>query len=357
MVRPATDAAGNRMTDRADSRPRIAIYGIGQYGSIAARIALEKGWPVIAALNRAGDKVGKDLGRLAGFGRDCGVLVQDCELADYGAIDADLAIVATTDRLAVNYPAYERLMNAGMNVICHGAEASFPMGADAALAGRIDALAKTNGVSFCGTGLWDMSRIWSGILVAGPCTNIESMCLESLTNIGAAGKHALDSVGVGLTPDEYRRKFVDDLGPIGRIYKLIPEHVLTALGFTVTSSTEVREPVIFDQPVHCRYLGKDIEPGLAAGTRVVATVATREGVSAKTSIHLRLIREGELEHVVWRVEGKPRSFIRVDRRGSVYSSASTMINRVRDVIAASPGIRLVSELGPLKPSWRDREAS
>jgi hypothetical protein len=26
---------------------------------------------------------------------------------------------------------------------------------------------------------------------------------------------------------------------------------------------------------------------------------------------------------------------------------------VRDVIAASPGIRLVSELGPLKPSWRD----
>jgi len=198
-----------------------------------------------------------------------------------------------------------------------------------------------------------MSRIWSGILVAGPCTNIESMFLESLTNIGVAGKHVLNVVGVGLTPDDYRRKFVDDLGPIGNIYKLIPEHVLTALGFTVTSATEVREPVIFDEPVHCRYLRKDIEPGLAVGTRVVATVETREGVSARTNIQLRLIREGELEHVVWRVEGKPRSFIRVDRRGSVYSSASTMINRVRDVIAASPGIRLVSELGPPKPSWRD----
>jgi 4-hydroxy-tetrahydrodipicolinate reductase len=338
----------------ANSIPRIVIYGTGQYGSIAARIALEKGWPVAAAVNRAGDKVGQDLGRLAGLGHDCGIVVQDCELADYEAIDADLAIVATTDRLAVNYPVYERLMNAGMNVICHGAESSFPMGADAALAGRIDALAKRNGVSFCGTGLWDMSRIWSGILVAGPCTRIESMFLESLTNIGAAGKHVLDVVGVGLTPDEYRRKFVDEAGPVGNIYKLIPEHVLTALGFTVTSSTEVREPVIFDEPVHCRYLQQDIEPGLAVGTRVVATVETREGVSAKTSIELRLIRDGEQEHVAWRVEGQPRSLIRVDRRGSVYSSASTMINRVRDVIAASPGIRLVSELGPLKPSWRDQ---
>lgn len=345
------------MSGIAVSIPRIAFYGTGQYGLIAARIALEKGWPVVAALNRAGDKVGKDLGRLAGLDRDCGILVQDCDLADYDSIDADLAIVATTDRLAVNYPAYERLMNAGMNVICHAAEASFPMGADAALAGRIDALAKENGVSFCGTGLWDMSRIWSGILAAGPCTHIESMFLESLTNIGAAGKHVLDVVGVGLTPEEYRRKFVDARGPVGDIYKLIPEHVLTALGFTVTSSTEVREPVICDVPVHCRYLRKDIEPGLAVGTRVVATVETSEGVSAKTDIQLRLILEDELEHVVWRVDGKPRSLIRVDRRGSVYSSASTMINRVRDVIAASPGIRLVSELGPLKPSWRDRAAT
>ena len=345
---------GQSVSGRPGSIPRIAIYGAGQYGSIAARIAIEKRWPVVAALNRAGDKIGKDLGRLAGLDRDCGILVQDCELADYDAIDADLAIVATTDRLAVNYPAYERLMNAGMNVICHGAESSFPMGADVTLAGRIDALAKRNGVSFCGTGLWDMSRIWSGILVAGPCTSIESMFLESLTNIGAAGKHVLDVVGVGLTPDEYRRKFVDAPGPVGNIYKLIPEHVLTALGFTVTSSTEVREPVTFIDPVHCPHLREDVAPGLAVGTRVVATVETREGVSAKTSIELRLIRDGEQEHVVWRVEGKPRSLIRVDRRGSVYSSAATMINRVRDVIAASPGIRLVSELGPLKPSWRDQ---
>ena len=341
------------MNSAVNPKPRIVIYGTGQYGLIAARIALEKGWPIVAALNRAGAKVGQDLGRLAGLDKDSGITVQDCELVDYQAIAADVAIVATTDRLAVNFPAYERLMNAGMNVICHAAEASFPMGADAEHAEKIDALARKNGVTFTGTGLWDMSRIWSGILVAGPCTCIESMSLESVTNIGAAGKHVLDVVGVGLTPDEYRDKFVDEPGPIGNLYKLIPWHVMTALGFTVTSAAEVREPVIFDEPVHCRYLQKDIEPGVSVGTRVIARVETREGATAHARIDLRLIKDGELEHVIWKVEGKPRSHIRVDRRGSVYASAAIMINRVRDVMAASPGIKLVSQLGPLKPSWQN----
>ena len=56
--------------------PRIAIYGTGQYGLEAARIALARGWPIVAALNRTGAKVGQDLGRLAGLERDLGVVVQ-----------------------------------------------------------------------------------------------------------------------------------------------------------------------------------------------------------------------------------------------------------------------------------------
>ena len=59
------------------SAPRIAIYGVGQYGSLIARLAIAKGWPVVAAFNRAGPKVGQDLGRVAGLGRDLGVIIQD----------------------------------------------------------------------------------------------------------------------------------------------------------------------------------------------------------------------------------------------------------------------------------------
>jgi 4-hydroxy-tetrahydrodipicolinate reductase len=37
----------------------------------AVRI-LKKGWPIVAAVNRAGAKIGKDLGQLAGLSEDLG---------------------------------------------------------------------------------------------------------------------------------------------------------------------------------------------------------------------------------------------------------------------------------------------
>ena len=74
----------------ASRAPRIAIYGVGQYGTMIARLAAERGWPIAAAFNRAGPKVGQDLGRIAGLGRDLGVIVQDCESGDYAALDADI---------------------------------------------------------------------------------------------------------------------------------------------------------------------------------------------------------------------------------------------------------------------------
>ena len=68
------------------SVPRVAVYGVGRYGSAVVRLAHEKGWPVVAAYNRAGTKVGQDVGRAAGLDADIGVVIQDCDAADYSAV-------------------------------------------------------------------------------------------------------------------------------------------------------------------------------------------------------------------------------------------------------------------------------
>ena len=331
------------------NKPRIVIYGAGQYGLEAARIAIAKGWPIVAALNRSGEKVGQDLGRLAGLGRDLGVVVQDCEAADYAALEADVAIVATTDRLAKNMPAYENLLGAGINVICHGAEAYFPQGADHALAEHIDAFAKRHNVTFTGTGIWDFSRIWSGILIAGPSTEIKSFFHKSVTDAEAANLALMLVCGVSLSQEEYAKSMLGKLGIISNLYKLIPHHVLHALGYRVTEVTEHLEPVLSDQPVYCKTLDRHLDPGICLGTRIIAVVKTEEGVTATTHIELRILPQGENEHMMWALEGTPASKIRVDRTHAVHSSAACMVNRVPDVIAAPPGIRLVSQMGPLMP--------
>ncbi len=337
---------GGTLSESAAVKPRIVIYGTGQYGLEAARIALRRGWPIVAAYNRAGPKVGQDLGWLAGLDRDVGVLVQDCEAVDYAAIDADVAIVAVFDRLKLNLPAYTRLMNAGINVICHGAEAYFPKGADPELAAQIDTLARKNDVTFTGTGIWDFSRIWSGILAAGPATEIRSFFHRSVTDAQSATVQLMLVCGVSMTQAEFAEK---SPGMIGGLYKLIPHHVLHALGYTVTQVTERREPVLSDKPVYCRMLERELAPGICLGTRIVAEVQTAQGVSATTHIELRILPEGETEHMIWTIDGMPATKVRVDRTDSVHTSAACMVNRVPDVINAPPGIQLVSQLGALKP--------
>ncbi len=339
------------MTTKTQLKPRIAIYGIGQYGAYIARFAVKKGWPIVAAFNRAGDKVGKDLGQVIGLGRDLGVLIQDCESGDYGALKekADIGVVAQTNLLRVNIVAHRRLLNAGVNVLCHGAESYFPYGNDPVLAAEIDALAQKNSVTFTGGGIWDMSRIWSGILVAGPCTEIQSLFHSSITDVTGqiVNKEQAYQIGVSFTVAQFMEKGLDK-SPIAGAYKTIPQHVLSALGYTITSARSRVEPVVFDTPIENALMGL-IPVGDVVGSRIIGEIETKEGVSARAEIELRLFREGEVEHMFWAVnDGMPHTRIRVERDDSAHATAANLFNRIPDVIAAPPGIQLVSRLGPLK---------
>ena len=331
-------------------KPRVMIYGVGFYGMEAVRILAGKGWPIVAAVNRAGPKIGQDLGRLAGLDQDLAVAVQDCETADYAATGADIALVVQTERLALNLAAYRRLLGAGINVICHGSESYFPRGADPELAEQIDALAKQAGVTFTGTGIWDFSRIWSGILIAGPCTELRSLAHRSLTNAELANERMMRAYGVDMTQAEFAEMVTDVPGQLGELYKGIPAHVMHALGFTLTNVTERREPVLSNQPVWCRILNRFLAPGTTLGLRIIASVETAEGPTASAHIELRILAEGDTENMMWTVDGRPPSNIRVDRADGVHTSAACMVNRIPDVIAAPSGVRLISQLGPLRPA-------
>jgi len=334
--------------------PRIAIYGVGQYGAMIARLAAAKRWPIVAAYNRAGPKVGQDLGRVAGLGRDLGVIVQDCETGDYGALDADVGVVTHRDLLSANMDAYRRLMNAGLNIACHGVQSYLPQSNEPDLAAEIEALATRNGVTFTGCGIWDMSRIWSGILTAGPCTEIRSIHISSLT----------DPEGQCNSIEQIKQYCISE--PVETFYergidrnraalakKTIPEMVLRALGYTVIESTATIEPVVYDVPVKTRFTPEGrFEPGLVMGVRFHCRTTTEEGVTGTGLVDQRMFLPGDVEHMYWEVDGTPRNRTRVERLDSAQATAGNLFNRIPDIIAARPGIVPVYEMGPLKPTAR-----
>lgn len=333
------------------SKPRIVIYGVGQYGGYVARFAVQKGWPIVAAFNRAGDKIGRDLGQVAGLGKDLGVIIQDCDKASYQNMDADIGIVAQTNVLRANFAAYERLMNAGLNVLCHGSQSYFPAANDPGTAEKIDALAKKNGVTFTGGGIWDMSRIWAGILVAGPCTEINSLFHSSITEaVGQAiNRQQAAQVGIGMTLEEFDKSGLRE-SPLAISYRTIPQQVLTALGYTISATRQRIEPVTFDIDIPCPWGGDTFQAGVCVGSRIIGEIETQQGVTARCEVDLRMFKEGEIEHMFWKVEGKPRTSIRTERKDSAHATASNLFNRIPDVIAAQPGIVMVHEMGPVKPS-------
>ena len=326
-------------------KPQVAIYGAGQYALESVRITHRKGWDIVAAYNRAGEKIGRDIGELAGI-EPLGVLVEDCEDADYGSSGANIAIHSVADRLDYNWPGHQRLLGAGINVICHGGESNFPWGSRPELAGRLDELAKAHGVTFTGTGIWDYSRIWSGLLAAGSASELTGLIHRTLTNGEAAGLELLKVCGGTLTLEEFSEL---NEGLLAGIYKTVPHQVLWALGLEVTDVSEEREPILDSEPVFSNALGANIEPGICLGTRITTRVRTREGINATSINELRVLKPGEKEHMVWEVQGRPETVIRVDRTDSMHSSAACMVNRVPDVLNAEPGIQVISQLGPIRP--------
>jgi hypothetical protein len=329
-------------------KPRLVIYGIGQFGKHVVRFAVQKGWPIVAAFNRAGDKVGRDIGELAGIEK-LNVTVQDCDIANFDELDADIGVVTTTNLLETNQEAHTRLLSAGLNVVCHGTESYYPHGNNPEIAAELDILAKEKGVSFTGSGIWDMSRIWSGLLVAGPTTELTSLFHSSSTDIvpQVETKEQTLPFGNTLTVEEFHARGLSK-NPIAKSYKTIPEHVLVGLGYTITDTKAYVEPAVFDEDYDSVFMECVIPAGNCVGVRIVAEIETAEGVSARSEIEVRHFREDDVEHMFWEANGDPKARVRVERDDSSHMSAACLFNRIPDVIAAPPGVQLISKLGPLK---------
>jgi 4-hydroxy-tetrahydrodipicolinate reductase len=182
------------------------------------------------------------------------------------------------------------------------------------------------------------------------CDEITSLHNSSLTILDPFGERILLMSGVGMTPEEFAEKIAGQNSAFGgQFYRFGPGLLLNALGFNITGNTHRQEPVILDTPFYCVALGREIPEGRCAGLRSVVEVMSEEGVIASASAESRIrLDPDETEFTKWEIEGDPLSpKIRVERDNGHYMHALSVFNRVKDVIAAPPGIQLITDLGPM----------
>ena len=340
------------MSQQLAYKPRVIIHGCGNVGQRIARFCFSKGWPIVAAYNREGDKVGQDLGLLAGLDKPVAVLVEDAEKAAIQRGSADIAVIATTgsDLLENGYAIYEMYLSAGINVIVHGSQPHNPFFENPDIAQKIERVARANQATFSGSTIWDTSRVWAGILAAGNCVEIDRVLHTASAEPGLQNPVYEAATGIGLTPSEFEAKFSAGAHPLETFLHGPPVMVLQNLGCTISHIEKRSEAIVLEFPRYSPHSDTHYPEGVVGGIRVIAEVFTEEGIRGEANVEYRLFEPGEIETMKWRVEGLPSLEISLTREDAGNLSAASLFNRIPDVIAARPGIVEIfqKEMGPMR---------
>ena len=261
----------------------VIQYGVGPIGAGMVRLMAQKPEiKIVGAIDIDPNKAGKDLGEVAGVGRELGVKIS----ADAKAIltmNADVVVHTTSSYLKSVADQLIDCLNAEMHVVSTCEELSYPFRKHPDLARKIDEVAKRNGVAILGTGVNPGFALDKLILtLATACQSVSYASGHRIVNASKRRQPLQAKIGSGLTLEEFHQKVKDGIIK----HHGLPESVgmvADALALSVDNITEVIEPVVAAERVVTDYF--DVPAGKVVGVRQVALGTDADG---KELVNLKL---------------------------------------------------------------------
>jgi 2,4-diaminopentanoate dehydrogenase len=327
---------------------RAIVYGVGAMGSIIARLMLEKGATIVGAIARSPEKVGRDLGEVAGLGRETGVIVDDDPARVLGTCKADIAVVAVASYLEVMQEHFRLCLEHGVNVLTIEEESFFPWGTAPGPAAELDAIAKRHGLTITGSGAQDAYWMNMVSLLMGAAHRIDAVIGRTTWNVNDYGPEVARHVRVGDTAEEFERLLQQEGWP-----SFVVRNTLDALaadvGLTTVGADASVRPVVADSPRPCRSLAVTIPAGRLLGVVDSVTLRTAEGPTLTFEMAGYVYDEDETDSNEWLVRGDPEELhLRNERVPTRLISCTQVVNRIPDVIDAEPGFVTVDRLPKLR---------
>lgn len=326
---------------------RVIVVGTGQMGAGIGRLILSKqGLELVGAYGRRPERAGTDFGEAVRPGRTTGLLISN-SLADLiEETRPDVAIQATCSRLADAKDEIVTLVEHGVHVISIAEEMAYPKHRSPKIAGEIDLLAATCGVSVLGTGI-NPGFVLDLLVIAltGVCADIASIRAERSNDLSPYGPSVLASQGVGLTPEAFHSGLEGGsvIGHVG-----FPEsiHMIAdAIGWQIERIEESREPIVSQVRRETPFAA--VKPGQVAGC-LHRAVAYRDGKPAITLIHPQQIHP-QLEDVQTgdsiEIAGRPN--LRLGGSPEIpggEATAALAVNMIPHVLNAAPGLHMMADL-------------
>ncbi len=343
------------------NRVKVLIWGFGAMGSTMGRMCAGiKGLEIVGVCDMAPDRVGKSAAEVLRQ-RDEVEASTDEEYPAYleqviidDGIDrviresgADIALLATDSFVEKAFPKIEKLIQAGLNVISTAEEMAYPWSSHPELSRRIDETAEKKGVSVLGTGInpgFVMDLLV--IMLTGVCRSVRSVRVERVNSLSPFGPAVLEEQGVGLSPDEFRRRAGSGelAGHVGFIQSI--GMVCDALGWKLDRDIEQKmSPLSTGVERSTSYI--TVPPGQVAGCNMSA-VGMVGGKRALEYFHPQQIEphaEGTDTGDYIVIDGEPtiRLQIKPEIPGGI-GTAALCVNMIPLVLKTDPGLKTMIDL-------------
>ena len=320
---------------------RILQVGVGPLGQRCVRAAIKRGGlKIVAAVDPAEDKVGRDLGEVCGVGR-LGVKIREGLSGVPKGAKPQAAVLTTVSDVQRIESQVAELARAGLDVVSTCEELAFPWESAPAVAGRIDQVCREHGVTCLGTGInpgFLMDFLPS--VLTGLTHNVTKVVVRRVQDASKRRVPFQQKIGAALTPAEFAKK--KKAGTLRHVGLTESMHAIArAVGWKLDKTTDTIKPVIADGKIGVGY--KPIEAGMARGVAQTG----RGYVGRKQVITLEFIAAVAEPESFDSVEltGEPsiKSVIQGGVNGDV-GTCAVVLNCIPRVVAAGPGLKTMLDL-------------
>ena len=321
---------------------KVIHYGLGEIGAGAARLVLaRKGMKIVGAVDIDPKKAGKDIGGIIGAGKPLGVKVSGDAERLLSKTKADVVIHTTGSQLCRVFSQIEEVLSYGINLVSSAEELSFPYFKNAALAGKIDKLARKSGVSVLGTGVNPgFVMDYLPLCLTGVCREVKSVRVERVVDAGRRRFPLQRKIGAGRGEREFRKMVKEKkLGHAGLVESAAM--IAKGLGWGIDSIKETVVPEIAGRNYKTRYLR--VSRGQVSGLR--HTASARRGGKTLIRLELRMSVGAKKPYDSIYIKGSPDINLKID--GGIAGDEATeamLVNSVEPLVSSPPGLITMDKL-------------
>ena len=330
---------------------RVAHVGLGAIGREVVRLLLRReDLRLVGVSDIDPELIGRPIGSVLGEGAEAGegadvIITENLPAGPAG--DGLVVTHTTSSSLARCLPELLARVEAGAHVVSSCEELSYPWVQAPEAAARLDGAARAAGVAVVGTGVNPgFAMDYLPVVLSGAAKRVDSVRVRRVQDAGRRREPLQAKVGAGITAEEFDQRVASgSMGHVGLTESA--QAVAAALGWEATGTTETIEPVVAEAPTPSAF--GTIEPGRIAGIDQVAVVVA-DGVE-RVRLHLQMaVGIGPSQDDVW-LTGDPDLHLTVPEglHGDV-ATAAALVNTIGSIRHAEPGLRVMSELRPPRPS-------